>query len=82
MSNLGFEQAKKSLEDFVKRTGKIYLTPVEIEKGGWLAGASHVTIRELMREGKMPTIKVGTAFRTHYLDIIALLKKSYESGQL
>jgi excisionase family DNA binding protein len=82
MSNQGFEKTKQSLEIFVKKTGRIYLTPVEIETGGWLAGASHVTIRELMRDNKIPAIKVGTAFRAHYSDIVAYLKKSYAQGQL
>jgi len=73
----GLEETKKSIISYIENKKNPYLTPVEIEQNRWLAGASHCTIRELMREGKLPSIKVGTAFRAHYKDIIEFLEKSY-----
>jgi hypothetical protein len=83
MSNTnGVTLIKESILEFVKKSKNPYFTPVEIEQQRWLAGASHCTIRELMRDGKIPCIKVGTAFKAHYQDIINYLEKSYKQKSL
>jgi len=78
----GLNEIKESIISYIKNKKNPYLTPVEIEKNRWLAGASHCTIRELMRKGVLPSLKVGTAFRTHYQDIIEFLEKSYKKKNL
>lgn len=83
MNNIdGKTLVKESILDYANKTKNPYLTPVEIEQQRWLAGASHCTIRELMRSGKIPCIKVGTAFKAHYQDIINYLEKSYKQNSL
>lgn len=83
MNNItGIALVKESILDFVKKTKNPYLSPVEIETNRWLAGASHCTVRELMRDKKIPCIKVGTAFKAHYQDIINYLEKSYKQSSL
>jgi len=78
----GLEEIKKDIIAYVKSKKNPYLTPVEIEQKRWLAGASHCTIRKLMVLGKIPSIKVGTALRAHYQDIIEYLIKSYKKKSL
>jgi len=78
----GLQSTKEDIKAFVQQNQNPYLTPVEIEQKRWLAGASHCTIRELMRNNKIPSIKVGTAFKAHYLDIITFLEKSYKQKSL
>jgi excisionase family DNA binding protein len=83
MSNInGVTLIKESILDYVKKTKNPYLSPVEIEQQRWLAGASHCTVRELMRDNKIPSIKVGTAFKAHYQDIINYLEQSYKQKSL
>ena len=74
----GLEDIKKSILNHVKVKKNPYLTPVEIEQKRWLAGASHCTIRKLMVDKKLPSIKVGNSFRAHYRDVITFLEKSFK----
>ena len=74
----GLENTKKDILNYVKKKKNPYLTPMKIEHKRWLAGVSHCTIRELMRNRQIPSIKVGTAFKAHYLDIIEFLEDSYK----
>ena len=78
----GLIEVKKSIINYVQTKKNPYLTPVEIEQKRWLAGASHCTVRKLMVAGKIPSIKVGTASRAHYRDIINYLEKSYNKKSL
>ena len=78
----GLETTIQEITEYVDQTKNSYLTCLVIEKNRWLAGASHCKIRELMREGKIPSIKVGVTFKAHYKDIIAYLEKSYTQGNL
>lgn len=78
----GLDEIKKNILQYVKDKKNPYLTPVDIEKERWLAGASHCTIRKLMQNGSIPSIKVGTALRAHYQDIIIFLEKSYKNKSL
>jgi len=78
----GLTQIKEGILDYVKQKKNPYLTPVEIEQGRWLAGASHCTVRKLMLNGSIPSIKVGTTRRAHYQDVIDFLEKSYKRKSL
>ena len=78
----GLTATKEDIIKYIQGTKNPYLTSLIIEQKRWLAGASHCTIRELMRSNKIPSIKVGTAFKAHYLDIINYLEKSYKHKSL
>ena len=79
MKNInGLTLIKASILEYVKVSKNPYLSSVEIETQRWLAGASHCTVRELLRSKKIPSLKVGTTFRAHYQDIINYLEKSYK----
>lgn len=78
----GLDAIKKSIISYVQIKKNPYLTPNTIEQKRWLAGASHCTIRKLMVTNRIPSIKVGTAFRAHYRDIINYLEKSYNKKSL
>jgi len=78
----GLDEVKKNIISYAQNKKNPYLTPVEIEQNRWLAGASHCTVRKLMQSGKLTSLKVGTAYRAHYQDIINFLEKSYKNKSL
>jgi hypothetical protein len=73
----GFKKIKFEVKEYVARKKNPYLSPSDVDRGKWLAGASHCTVRRLMLSGEIPSVKVGTAIRAHYLDVIEYLRKNY-----
>ena len=78
----GLKAIENDILNYIKQEKNPYLTPTKIEQKRWLAGVSHCTIRELMRNGEIPSIKVGTAFKAHYLDVIEFIENEYNKKKV
>ncbi len=81
MENKGLKETKQKILQYVKKTGNPYLTCVEIDKNKWL-GISHCTIRNKIKKGEIPCLKVGVAYKIHYLDIVEFLEKMYKRKKI